>query len=1091
MTAARRNGPIWLGAALIGVLFAMTAWDIVGGYRDTVTETNRQLEMQARIIAEQTARSVQAVDVMLRHIAQQHRQGALDGLGPRELHNYLRDQQVGLVQIDGLIMIGGDGRFRASSRSFPLPMPLQDFNGRPAFEAVRNSRSGGGMLIETAALTPELKIWVFPMARRLETAEGAFAGAIGARGRIDYYQQFYRDIELEPGTAVVLLHQNGTMLARYPEADSLLGKPIALFSERLEAAKAGRPFPVRNKSPVDGIERFGAMRLVQGYPLAVVVTREVRTALAPWRAESLTTALRTFALGALAALLLWLLRRQLVRLDEASRSLRISQERFELAVAGSDDGIFVFDFAAGTAFSSARGRELSGLPPRPETQSLDSWFAEIPIHPEDAPRRLAAMQAHLEGKAPAYDGEFRLRQLDGAYRWIHIHGVCSRDSDGKPLRMAGSISDIDDRRKAEEALRESQERFALAVAGSNDGIIDWDLVHDRMYASERAMEIVGVDSKVTVRPRAEWSALIDYHPDDAARMKDDLNAFLDGRTEMRDGEYRVKLRDGSYRWIRHRNRCVRDGAGRPLRVAGSVSDIDAQKRAEEALRTSEEHYRAIFNASADALVLRDPDAKVVDVNPAFLELTGLTRAEITDGIRWFFALPEAVPRAKEMHRRVIAGESVRYEIRTGRRDGSVIDIEIRAVPIQFRGRTHSFAMARDITERKRAEAERERLESRLLQAKKLEAIGTLAGGIAHDFNNILSAILGYGEMAQKGTQPGSALKRHVDAIMAAGLRAKSLVERILAFSRSGIGERAPVRVQPVVAEALELARASLPAHVKLASALNTGNAALLGDPTQIHQVVMNLCANAAQAMKAAGTLSVTLDVVERPESIAATSALAAGRYIRLAVSDTGAGIPEAIRERIFDPFFTTREVGVGTGLGLSLVHGIVTDLGGGIDVQSHEGEGTTFTVYLPECDAGAADAASARAEALPGGAGETILFVDDEEALVQLGEEMIAALGYEPVGFTSSAAALEAFRAEPERFAAVLSDESMPGMTGSELARAIRGLRADVPIVLMTGFVTPALTARAGELGIAEVLAKPLVSRDIARALAAALHVHA
>jgi len=455
------------------------------------------------------------------------------------------------------------------------------------------------------------------------------------------------------------------------------------------------------------------------------------------------------------------------------------------------------------------------------------------------------------------------------------------------------------------------------------------------------------------------------------------------------------------------------------------------------------------------------------------------------GTRWIFALPEMAELAREMHRRCIAGETVRFEMKARRKDGTLIDIEMRAVPIRYRGQQHALGMARDITAQKRAEAERIRLEDQLLQAKKLEAIGTLAGGIAHDFNNILSATLGYGEMAQKAAPAGTALRRHIDAVVSAGMRAKSLVERILAFSRSGIGERVPVHVQSVVAEALDLLAPSLPAHVRLERQLGAADAAVMGDPTQIHQVVMNLCANAAQAMKAAGTLTVALDVVEKAETMVATSALAAGRYLRLRVRDTGSGIAPGVLERIFDPFFTTKGVGVGTGLGLSLVHGIVTDLGGGIDVESEAGNGTTFTVYLPWTAASAAPAG--KEEAIVRGSGEAILLVDDEESLVRLGEEMIADLGYEPVGFASSVAALQAFRAEPERFSAVLSDEAMPEMTGTELAQEIRALRADVPIVLMTGFIHPALAARAQAAGVRDVLAKPLVARDIARALAAAL----
>jgi CheY-like chemotaxis protein len=249
--------------------------------------------------------------------------------------------------------------------------------------------------------------------------------------------------------------------------------------------------------------------------------------------------------------------------------------------------------------------------------------------------------------------------------------------------------------------------------------------------------------------------------------------------------------------------------------------------------------------------------------------------------------------------------------------------------------------------------------------------------------------------------------------------------------------------------------------------------------------VMHLCANATQALKAGGRLDVSLDVVERNDSMAATSRLAAGRYVRLRVRDTGSGIAPQLLERIFDPFFTTREVGVGTGLGLSLVHGIVTELGGGIDVDSKPGEGATFIVYLPWSSQPVVE--KELDETLPAGSGETILFVDDEEPLVRLGEEMIASLGYEPVGFTSSAAALAAFREAPDRFQAVLSDEAMPDLGGADLARAIRQIRPEVPVVLMSGYVSPLFAARARNIGVVEVLSKPLVVRDIARSLANAL----
>ncbi|MGH6611043.1 MAG: ATP-binding protein [Burkholderiaceae bacterium] len=819
----------WIGGVLIVVIACAAAYDIVRNYQAVVRDTGRELDSQARVIAEQSARSLQAADLVLRHIALRFKEGALPQ-DDKEMSSYLREQAIGLVQLDGLATVDAFGSGRAASFVDTKPEPDPDLSTRAYFRVLRESRNAGTFVDEGMRSEFDQR-WIFPIARRLETASGEFAGVVVARGRIDYFHQFYRDMRLDPGTNITLMHHNGTLLARFPQNEFALGRHYPTFDGLLSSAIVRDRMPIRTVSPVDGVDRFASVQLVGDYPLAIVVSRDADVALAPWRAQSTATALRTLALGAFAGLLLALVMRQFARVQRTQSSLEAARERFSLAVTGSDQGIVDIDFAARTAFVSARGREIVGMPPEPETSPLDEFFAALKVHPEDAPRRKAAFDAHMAGLTPAYDGEYRMEQPDGSYRWVRVRGVCMRDEKGEPCRLAGSVSDID--------------------------------------------------------------------------------------------------------------------------------------------------------------------------------------------------------------------------------------------------------------VRKRTEAERDRLAGQLLQAQKLEAMGTLAGGIAHDFNNILAAILGYGEMAQKESAAGSALRRHIDAAMSAGMRAKALVERILAFSRSGMSERVPVHMQSVVSEVLDLIAASLPPGIGLERKLEVGDAAVLGDPTQVHQVVMNLCTNAVQAMPSGGTLTVALKLEELTGQQCATCNLPNGKYIRLNVRDTGIGIAPPLLERIFDPFFTTKEVGVGTGLGLSLVHGIVSDLGGGIEVDTKVGEGSTFSVFFPWQSS--IELRQEREEPIASGGGETILLVDDEEPLVRLGEEMIAELGYEPVGFRSSIAALAAFRAEPARFNAVLSDEAMPDMTGSQLANEIRAIRPDIPIVLMSGFVTPELLTRAHNAGVIDVLAKPLVARDIARAIANAL----
>ncbi|HTT10678.1 MAG TPA: PAS domain-containing protein [Burkholderiaceae bacterium] len=960
--AWRRRAVPWIGAAIIGVIVALAAFDIVRTYNQAVEDTARDLETQARIIAEQTARTVQAVDVVLRHIAAEYQRARLAKLAPDELNGYLRDQAVGLIQVDGFVLADAQGDVRAVSWLEPgSPQSVHSIAQIPGFAQLRDDPTIE-LGIGEAAYKPGDGQWMIPLGRSLRTSAGKFAGVIGAGMRVGYYEDFYRNLRPERGTRIALLHARGSMLAPRPPDGGSPEQPMPRFDSLLARAAAGELAPMRITG-ADGIERFATIHLVADYPLAVMVTREAEVALAPWRSQALGTALRTVVLAALAATFLVLLTRKLARLQTAQASLSAIKERFALAVSGSDDGIWDWDQKTDLVFASARARELYGLPPGTEVQSKDAWFRLVQVHPDDAERRGAAMKAHMEGRTPLFETEYRVRHLDGNYRWVRVRGLAVRDAEGRPLRIAGSVSDIDARKRAEEALRQSEERYELAVAGVNHGVWDWDLASDMVFMSARAQELFGREAGEPMRPRRQWIAQWTYHPDDRALVRATLSDYLRGGTKTFEVEYRMRHLNGEWRWYHDRGIAVRDASGRAYRMAGSIEDI---------------------------------------------------------------------------------------------------------------------------TDRKRAEAERDRLEEQLRQTQRLEAMGTLAGGVAHDFNNILAAILGYGEMAQKEAAEHTPLRRYIDAAMSAGARAKALVERILAFSRSGMGELVPVHVQAVITEVLEIVAGSLPAGIRLERTLAAGDAGVIGDPTQLHQVVMNLCSNAVQAIKGEGTVTVSVDTIEfdAPRTVT-TCALRAGAYVRLRVADTGTGIDPRVIDRIFDPFFTTKEVGVGTGLGLSLAHGIVSDLGGGIDVESPPGAGATFTVYVPwQCTVMAPAKVE---EPTAAGAGETIMLVDDEVALVRLGEEMMADLGYDAVGISSSAEALELFRAEPDRFDAVLSDEAMPGMTGSELTAEIRKIRPDIPVVLMSGYVTPALSERARDAGVFEVLAKPLVSREIARSLASAL----
>jgi PAS domain S-box-containing protein len=645
------------------------------------------------------------------------------------------------------------------------------------------------------------------------------------------------------------------------------------------------------------------------------------------------------------------------------------------------------------------------------------------------------------------------------------------------------------RRRAEAALRESYE---LAMSASDVGFWDWTRAGDRHYLSPRLREILGFAPDARFAgPAAMFDRLV-MPPEYRAELNRAIKEHFAGKTAHLENEFRI-LVDGKVRWIHVRGVAMRNSKGEVVRWNGAATDVTERKRAEDALRESEQRYELAMAASESGYWDWDIPTDRYFFSSRAYELGGYERGALISR--------EDFRRRVNMHPEDFAKwEAARAELFAG--TGERLAMECRYL-VHGETRWHSLqaicrrdetgkvvrwtGSATDITERKRAEEGLKAMESKLRQANRLEAMGTLAGGIAHDFNNILGAILGYGEMALRDVPKGSRLARDLDNIVIAGERGRALVERVLAFSRNAVGERVPVHVERVVREALDFLLAKLPPNVTLRPRLHARGAAVLGDATQVHQVLDNLATNAVQAMPAGGTLTVELAVrrfdVPRSSTI---GALTAGEYVVFTVADTGSGIAPEILEHIFDPFFTTKEVGTGTGLGLSLVHGIVTELGGSIDVSSKVGAGSTFTVYLPR-SGDASDAADDAEVELPRGNGQRVMVVDDEEPLVQLATRTLEDLGYEPAGFTSSAAAIAAFRVDPERFDCVITDERMPGVSGSALIREVRGIRTSVPIVLVSGYVGGGLAERAREAGADEVLKKPLSAYDIAAGLARVL----
>jgi signal transduction histidine kinase/ActR/RegA family two-component response regulator len=583
----------------------------------------------------------------------------------------------------------------------------------------------------------------------------------------------------------------------------------------------------------------------------------------------------------------------------------------------------------------------------------------------------------------------------------------------------------------------------------------------------------------------------DYSIRAARRSRDETGSLIDGFNEMLE---QIQARDEQ---LQQRNDSLQ-------------TEIVKRLRIERALREGDERYRALVAESSEAIWRLELEYPLATTLPEEEQITQLFQSGYLAECNCVMArnydktgsdelvgtrLPALLVPSEQA-----SVECLRAFIRSGYR---LVENEFHRVDQAGNDRyflrslsgiieeghlMRAWGVQREITERKQAETRQAKLEAQLRQAQKMEAIGTLAGGIAHDFNNILGAIIGYSELAILDLPEKDPSQAHIAEILVAGNRAKALVQQILSFSRQEEHERKPMRLQPVIGEALKLLRATLPSTIEIRAPIDPQASSILGDSTQIHQVMMNLGTNAWHAMSDhGGILEVSLTTVDVDSSFAETQAdLQPGRYLRLMVSDTGCGMDAATIDRIFEPFFTTKAPGAGTGLGLAVLHGVVKRHDGAVSVYSEPGSGTTFNVYFPVHEVYAQPAAKESKEIAMGN-GERILFVDDEAALAALGKSMLERLGYHVTAQTSSLDALAAFSSRSDQFDLVITDQTMPSLSGAELAKLVLRIRPELPVILATGYSTTINPEIAHAIGIRELLLKPNTAQSLSDAIRRAL----
>ena len=777
-------------------------------------------------------------------------------------------------------------------------------------------------------------------------------------------------------------------------------------------------------------------------------------------------------------------------------------------------------------YVSDRAESMLGFPRAQWTEEADFWIHHL--HPDDREASVAYCRTALQ-ELRDHQFEFRMIAQDGRIVWLRdvVQVVVE---DGRVVGLHGVMLDITARKHTEQALLQSEQRWHFAVEGTGDGVWDWDATTNRVQFSHRWKEMLGYEDHEIGDRLEEWKDRV--HPDDLVGVFAKLQPHLEGKVASYSSEHRLRTKDGRWKWILDRGKVLeRDAEGRPLRVVGTHSDITERKR-DEALREEQAAVLEMIarGAAPDATLDRllrafelrddgmlcsvmvlDDEGKRLIANSAPNLPPDLVRAldgieigpnstccgaavhhretrivdEIASDPLW--ASKREVARRcgikaslsvplYDAHRNPIGTFSV-FHKHTGRPDASHISW------ITSAAQTATLCITAA-----RAERQRISLEAQLRHAQKLEAMGTLAGGIAHDFNNILAAILGNVELARAELARGGEVQNNLDEIGKATQRATSLVRQILTFSRRQIVERQAISLKPVLEEGMRLLRATLPASVDLSLSVAADAPDVLADPTQIQQILINLGTNAWHAFEGrGGHLRLHLERVELDAEQARRHAnLSAGTYALLTVNDNGKGMDQATLERVFEPFFTTKPAGQGTGLGLSVVHGIVRNHEGAILVDSSPGKGTTFRIWLP-ASGPAAKASNVAKTGLQQGRGERVLYLDDEPQLAEVGRRMLTLLGYSPEVFVRPADALAALREAPHRFDAIVTDFNMPIMSGVEFATAVRGIAEKMPVILSSGFMTDAVKQSARALGIQQFIAKPNTMQELGESLRASL----
>jgi PAS domain S-box-containing protein len=770
----------------------------------------------------------------------------------------------------------------------------------------------------------------------------------------------------------------------------------------------------------------------------------------------------------------------------AEAALRESHARYELVLEGAGGGIWDWDVPNRRVHFSPRWKQIRGYAANEISDSETEWSENI--HPEDAPRVMAAVREHFEGRTVVFEEEYRVRRKDGSYLWILDRGKAVRDADGQVVRMAGSEIDITERKQAEEKLRASEAMLSASQRIGHVGSWVLELSSGQLTWSDEVYRIFGIEPQAF---GATYEAFLDrVHPDDRSAVDAAYTASSRERRDAYEIEHRIVRPDtGEVRHVHERGHHEYDAAGDVLRSVGMVEDITERKQTEEALRRNNKDLKESqriahvgswrLDVATNQVVWTEELYNMYGFDPSVPPPPYTEHMKLFTPESWE-RLSTALARTRE------TGIPYTLELETVRKDGSNGWMWVRGeADVDSTGKTVGlWGAAQDITERKQAEEEKEKLQARFAQVQKMESVGRLAGGVAHDFNNMLTVILGHVVMAMEQVDPAQPLFADLQEVRNAAERSADLTRQLLGFARKQTVAPKVLDLNETVSGMLKMLQCLIGENVDLAWLPGKDPGPVKMDPSQIDQILVNLCVNARDAIPGVGKVTIETGAAAFDEAYCAAHAgFAPGDYVLLAVSDNGCGMDAETLGHLFEPFFTTKELGRGTGLGLATVYGTVTQNNGFINVYSEPGQGTTFRIYLPRYTA-KADRPVEKGPDQPARRGhETILLVEDEPAILRMTTMMLERLGYAVTGAKTPGEAIRLANEHAGPLHLLMTDVVMPEMNGRDLAGNLLSVYPGIKRLFMSGY-TANVIAHHGVLdeGV-NFIQKPFSIKDLAAKL--------